>query len=630
MKKVVALLSSLAMSVALIGCGSGNAVSGTATGTAEGNGGEVAVTVTLEDGKIKDVKAEGLEETPGIGELALEQLPVAMVEGNTINVDVVSTATITSQAVIEAAKNAIVELGANPSDFQSKQETAVAEDVTKDCDIVVIGAGGAGMTAAISAADEGKNVIILESQPMVGGNTVRSTGGLNACGTKAQQELVFEQGAGVEKTLEKAADEKYADNETIQELAETVAKQYADYQANPEGYFDTVELFELDTMIGGHGLNNPALVNVLCGNSKAAVEWLSTNGIELPSCSSFGGASVKRINRPTGEDGKTIPVGSYIVPKLEENLESRGIEVIKDATAEKILTGAKGGNVSGVEAVGKNGNKITVNAPVVILATGGFGANLDMVTEYKPELEGFATTNAAGIQGQGIEMAKRLGAGVVDMDQIQIHPTVHVSETGAAALITEGLRGDGAILVNQEGKRFVNELDTRDAVSAAEIAQDGSYAWLIVDTGMKEKSAVIGKYIDKGFAVEGETLEDLAKATEIDAATLQETIDTWNAATEANEDAEFGRTAFAEPLATGPYYAIKVTPAVHHTMGGLMINTDANVIAEDGKTVIPGLYAAGEVTGGVHGGNRLGGNAVTDIIVFGRIAGESASNFEAE
>ena len=279
----------------------------------------------------------------------------------------------------------------------------------------------------------------------------------------------------------------------------------------------------------------------------------------------------------------------------------------------------------GVTGVAADGSKLTVNADAVILATGGFGANLDMVVSYKPELEGFMTTNAAGIQGQGIVMAQALGAATVDMNQIQIHPTV---EANTAALITEGLRGDGAILVNAEGKRFIDEVGTRDVVSAAEIAQTGSYGYLIVDQAMVDASSVIQGYIKKGFTTQGDTYEALAAELGMDEAAFAETMNNWNACVEAKSDAEFGRTSFANPLNTAPYYAIKVTPGVHHTMGGLKINPATEVLTEDGS-VIPGLFAAGEITGGVHGANRLGGNAVADFVVFGRIAAESAASYVA-
>ena len=253
------------------------------------------------------------------------------------------------------------------------------------------------------------------------------------------------------------------------------------------------------------------------------------------------------------------------------------------------------------------------------------GANLDMVVKYKPELKGFMTTNAAGIQGQGIEMAQAIGAATVDMDQIQIHPTV---EANTAALITEGLRGDGAVLINAEGKRFIDEVGTRDVVSAAEIAQTGSYSWLVVDQAMVDASSVIQGYIKKGYTVTGETYEELGKAMGVDEAAFAETMEKWNGYVEAKNDPDFGRTSFANPLNTAPYYAVKVTAGVHHTMGGLKINANTEVLNEKGE-VIPGLFAAGEVTGGVHGANRLGGNAVADFTVFGRIAGKAASDYAA-
>ena len=596
-------------------------VSGSFTGTAKGMG-EVSVTLTLTDNVITDCTAKGDEETPGIGSVVIEQFPGEVVEGNTINLDSISGATITSNAFVEAAKAALTEAGLNPDDYMAKADkTANGETVSYDADVVVIGAGGAGMTAAMTAADAGQKVVILESQAMVGGNSARATGGMNAVKTVYQDENEFDQAAGVEKTLATAA-EKYADNETITALAKTVSEQWAAYQANPTGYFDSVELMELDTMVGGKGINNPELVKTLCEGTADAIDWLDENGITLHNVSSFGGASVKRIHRPVNEEGKVVSVGAYMIPLLQENCEKRGIDIVLNTTVDTILTDANGAAV-GVSGTDKDGNTVVVNAKSVILATGGFGANLDMVTQYKPELAGFMTTNAAGAQGQGIEMATAIGAGTVDMDQIQIHPTV---EANTAALITEGLRGDGAILVNANGERFIDEVGTRDVVSAAEIAQPGSYSWLIVDQAMADASSVIQGYIKKGYTKTGATYEELAKELDVDPAAFANTMETWNSYVEAKNDPDFGRTSFANPLNNGPYYAIKVTAGVHHTMGGVTINSATEVLKEDG-TVIPGLFAAGEVTGGVHGANRLGGTAVADFVVFGRIAGESAANY---
>ena len=632
-KSVSALAMAAVIAVSLFGygCGAKSAstssdagVSGDFTGTAKGFGGDVSVTLTLTDSAITGCTAEGKDETEGVGSQAIAKMPGEIAENGSIAVDGVSGATITSTAIKEAAAAALTAAGLNPDDYKTAVENnATAEDSTVDADVVVVGAGGAGMTAAITAAAEGKSVVILESQSMVGGNSVRATGGMNAGKTVYQDENEFGESAGVEKTLKTAA-EKYADNETITALAKTVSEQWAAYQANPTGYFDSVELMELDTMIGGKGINDPALVETLCANSADAIDWLDEHGITLHNVSSFGGASVKRIHRPVNAEGKTVSVGSYMIPLLEENCEKAGVKMMLDTTATEILTDANGAAV-GVKATGASGETVTVNAKAVVLATGGFGANLDMVVKYKPELKGFMTTNAPGIQGQGIEMAQAIGAATVDMDQIQIHPTV---EANTAALITEGLRGDGAILINEEGQRFIDEVGTRDVVSAAEIAQTGSYSWLVVDQAMADASSVIQGYIKKGYTVTGSTYEELGKAMGVDAAAFAETMEKWNGCVEAKNDPDFGRTSFANPLNTAPYYAVKVTAGVHHTMGGLKINANTEVLNEKGE-VIPGLFAAGEVTGGVHGANRLGGNAVADFTVFGRIAGAAASDYAA-
>ncbi len=621
MKKLTALLASATMALSLVGCSTAKTYTGEAYGHDKEN--PVKVTLTIKDKTITKVEVDASHETAGIGSKAADALPEQIVSANSLDVDGVSGATQTSKAIIEAATAALKQAGLEPSDLVSKNtSTTKAKDIEETVDVVIVGAGGAGMTAAITATDAGKKVIVVESQPIAGGNSVRSTGGMNAAKTPYQDKNEFAESAGVEKTLKTAA-EKFADNATITALAATVKAQWDAYQANPQGYFDSVELMELDTMIGGKGKNNPELVKALAENSADAIEWLASIGAEVKNVGAFGGASVKRIHRPVNADGKVTAVGAYIVPILEKNLQDRNVQFLFDTTANEIIM--KDGKAVGIKGTGKDGHKVTINAKSVVIATGGFGANAEMVEKYKPELKGFATTNAEGAQGQGIDMATAAGAATVDMDQIQIHPTVHIEEDGNAHLITEGLRGDGAILVNAEGKRFYDEVSTRDKVSAAIIAQPEKSAWLVVDQSMVDKSAVIAGYIKSGYTVTGATYDELAKDMGDDEATFTSTMNTWNQAVEAKSDTEFGRTSFANPLATAPYYAIKITPAVHHTMGGIVINPKAEVLNEKGEA-ISGLYAAGEVTGGVHGANRLGGNAVADFVVFGRISGQSAAD----
>ena len=595
----------------------------TGTATAKGFGGDVTVSITLVDGEIAYVEMTGDGETAGIGGNIINEWPEAFVNANGI-VDTYTGATfaqITRNGVLEAAKAALANAGVNPDDYLREAGQEAAEDVTLDADIVIVGAGGAGMTAAISAADAGMSVIVLESQPAVGGNSVKSTGGMNAAKTVYQDKNEFGENAGVEKTLKAA--EGYADNEFITNSASIVKSAWEAWQANPDGYFDSIQLFALDTMIGGKGINDPELVKTLVNYSADAIAWLETVGIDLNNVAAFGGASVKRIHRPVDENGKVVSVGAYIVPRLETAMKEReNITLCLDTTATEILTNEAGAAV-GVKATGKTGNTVTVNAQAVILATGGFGANLDMVVQYKPDLAGFMTTNASGIQGQGIRMAEALGAATVDMEQIQIHPTV---QADTASLITEGLRGDGAILINANGERFIDEVGTRDVVSAAEIAQPGSFSWLVVDQKMVDASSVIQGYIKRGLMLQGDSYEALAKELDIPADAFAATMEKWNGYVAEKNDPDFGRTSFANPLDTAPFYAVKVTAGIHHTMGGLKIDPETHVLNADGQ-IIPGLFAAGEVTGGVHGANRLGGNAVADIIVFGRIAGEQAAAY---
>ena len=444
-------------------------------------------------------------------------------------------------------------------------------------DIVIIGAGGAGMTAAIQARQAGAtDVIILEKMPMVGGNTTRSTGGLNA--------------------------------------AETT------YQAE-KGVEDSIALFVEDTMKGGKELNNLELVTVMAENSAAAVDWVNEIGGDLSVVGMFGGASVERIHRPTD----TSAVGPMLVAALSNKVDELGIPVLLNTKAESIHVD-ENGKINGVTAVCGD-DEMFISCTAVVLATGGFGNNPEMIVKYNKDLEGFSTTNHPGATGDGIAMAEAVGAAFVDLEQIQTHPTVH-PET--SLMYTEGVRGNGAILINTLGRRFVNELETRDVVSSAILAQPDAYSWMLFDETVRQSLKAIESYITAGIVFEADTVEGLAEQIGVDPATMAETLTAYAAMVDAKADPDFGRpdTAMLSRLDTPKFYAAKCAPAVHHTMGGVKISTTAEVInTEDAP--IPGLFAAGEITGGVHGANRLGGNAVTDIVVFGRIAGTSAAAYVA-
>ena len=447
-------------------------------------------------------------------------------------------------------------------------------NAAEQADIVVIGAGGAGMAAAVQAHDNGvKKVVILEKMPMAGGNTVRATGGINAAETPQQAKM---------------------------------------------GIKDSIDQMYKDTMKGGHNLNNPELVKVLCQNSNDAVQWLIKLGGNFQDVGFLGGATNKRAHRPTGG----AAVGPEVVKTLYNAVEARKIDLRTENQVVDLIV--KNGAVAGVKVKGEDGKTYEINAKAVVNAAGGFAGNNAMVSKIIPRLKGFATTNHPGATGDGLLLSEKVKAAFVDMDQIQTHPTV-VETTGV--MVTEAVRGNGAVLINKEGKRFYDELSTRDAVSAAVLKQTTGHAYMFFDDDVRKSLKAIEGYIKMpGMVIQGKTLDEIAKNMGVPAANLKATMAQYAKDQAAGKDSCCGRTKMERPLNKAPYYAILVTPAVHHTMGGVKINTKAEVIDVNGK-VIPGYFAAGEVTGGVHGGNRLGGNAQADIIVFGRIAGNSATAY---
>ncbi len=590
MKKLTRIALAALMSVSVMACGTSEQPApeggslykaGTYEAEADGFGGSanpVHLSVTLSDNAIDKIEYTADGETPTVGGAALPKLVENVIAAQSPNIDGVSGATVTSTAFFAALNDALTQAGADPASIEPKDTgKAAAEDIEKTCDIVIAGAGGAGMTAAITAAQNGKKVIILEKGSVSGGNSSYATGGMNAADTHYQAE---------------------------------------------QGIEDSADLYYADTMKGGHDINNPDLVRTLADNSSAAIDWLDSIGAPLSNVGQAGGASAMRQHRPVNDEGKILSVGTYLVEHLTDTCGEVGVEIIYNAKVDTILVDE--GKAAGLHATGDAGNSITVRADSVIITTGGFGSNPDMITKYRPDLEGYVSTNAPTITGDLIPVLEDIGADFVDLEQIQVHPTV-VQKDGA--LISESLRGDGAILLNKYGKRFCDEMNTRDVVSAHISEQDDSYAWLIADQKMADESTVVEKYHSKGYMVQCDTLADLAKLIGCDEATLEETFSKWQASVAAQKDDEFEHeaiTSVVTDLSHAPYYAVQIAPGIHHCMGGVKINTEAEVIDIDGEA-IPNLFAAGEVTGGVHGGNRLGGNAVADFVVFGRIAGENAS-----
>ena len=440
-------------------------------------------------------------------------------------------------------------------------------------DIVIIGSGGAGLSSAITATEKGAKVIVLEKMAYFGGNSNRSEGEMNAAGTKQQK-----------------------------------AHGITD---------DTPERFAADTIRGGHGLNDPALVKALTENAVSAEEWLLDLGAHF--CHRMGRGGGQTRARGHGPcDGS--PVGIEIMRVLGERADKDHIDMRLNNRVTKILM--KNGKVSGVQVKTPKGME-TINAKAVILATGGFGANHKMVEKYRPELKGFSTTNHPGATGDGIILAQQVGAGLTDIEQIQIHPTV-IKKNGA--LISESMRARGGFLLNKNGKRFTNELLTRDVVSANELKQPGGIAYLVIDNSIYSKNKMAQNYTAEKLMTKCDTIADVAKLIGVDEKVVQASFDQYHKAFDNKKDDLFGRPEMLIRMDQAPYFVAEVTPGIHHTMGGVKIDPQAEVLTPE-KKPIPGLFAAGEVTGGVHGGNRIGGNAVADIITFGRISANSALKY---
>lgn len=574
------LILMLVLTMALSGCANDKEeiaadsalfIAGKYEGEGQGHAGKIKVAVTVSELKIESIELLEFSES----EFAVDpanKLIENIIKANSAEIDAVAGATVTSGGILEAVRNALATAYIEGASKQTEATTEATLEVAledKSADIVVIGAGGAGLTAAIEAAEGGAHVIVVEKMPMVGGNTKYATGGLNAAGTTSQSDL------GIE---------------------------------------DTVEIFYEDTMVGGGNINNPDLVRVLAENGSETVEWLKGIGADLSDVGRMAGASVNRTHRPTGG----APVGNHIVDVLYAKAQEMQIEIVLESEVIGLLGDASG--VTGVTVKTKDGN-YQINAKAVIIATGGFGANNDLVASFDPTLKGYGTTNHPGATGDVIEFAQTFDLAYVDMKEIQTHPTVMPSNN---YMITEAVRGNGAILVNREGLRFVNELATRAVVSDAQLAQTGASGFLLFDQSVRESLSAIEGYYNKGFLVEGETLEELAANLGVEPSVLNETVKAYNGYVTGGVDEAFGREDMPRALEVGPYYAVEVAPAIHHTMGGLVITTQAEVVNTQGE-VIKGLFAAGEVTGGIHGNNRLGGNALADITTFGRIAGEKAA-----
>lgn len=573
---------------------------GTYTATTTGMH-EMKVIVTVSGDKIEDIKLEH-SETPGIGEPAAESLPKDILDIQGLGVDVVSGATLTSNAIINGVIDALKQAGATDADINAlkeiKKTVEKEEDQELTADVVVIGAGGAGMAAAVTAQQAGKSVIVIEKTGQMGGNTILSGGALNA----------------------------------VDDGSETA-------KANK----DSVELHYTQTYEGGDKEGNEVLVHTLTDNAWAGVEWLKSLGMEFHDTPfTVTGGLWPRAHKPVE------PEGTGFFKTYQAYMDSNsGITMVYNTTADALIV--ENDAVRGVTCTGQTGNKVTVKANNgVVLATGGFSRNVELreagnaVNKKWPTLdESIPSTNTTAITGDGIKMADAIGANLVQMENIQLLP-LGDPETGSLSGNIEHAV-ESRIFVNLEGKRFVNEAGRRDDMTLGLFDQPEKTMYIVMDSDTYPTGDELNNFGEKlsdlvsaGRAVKADTLEELAEKIGVPADNLVASVEEYNryckGGDKEGEADEFGRELFVDTdgvnngINNAPYYAAVRVPTVHHTMGGVEINENTEVLNKDGK-VIAGLYAAGEVTGGIHGTNRLGGNALTDTVVFGRIAGTNAAAY---
>lgn len=556
----------------------------TTQGTGVGKHGDVTVAVTFDSGKIKDIKIVKQQENPVLAAKVFTDLKQHVIDTNSVQLDAISGATFSSKGFLDAVADAAKKAGVMLSKADKKAIKKAVKALPKESsyDVVVIGAGGAGFSAAIEAKNAGANVVLLEKMPAVGGNSLISGAEMNAAKNWVQPKL------GIND--------------------------------------DSPELHAEDTYKGGDMKGDMNVIKVMTHNALDAAKWCRDYlGVrfEDDNLFFFGGHSRKRALIPVGH------TGTEFITKFQAKADELGIPIITNMKAEELIKD-KSGRVVGVKAT-MNGASYTFNAKGgVVLATGGFGANPEMVKKYNPKIdERFKTTDAPGTTGEALYMAERAGAQLVNMGYIQTYPICDPI-SGVIELIADA-RFDGAIMLNQEGKRFVEELQRRDVLSEAILKQTGGYCWVLwndkigsISNTVKEHPTEYEAFTKQGIMATCDDLKCVADFTKIPFDSLKGTVNRVSSMTGKGNDKDFNHRSGLVDMTQGKYYVIKAVPSVHHTMGGVRINEKAQALTAEGKA-IPGLWAAGEVTGVTHGTNRLGGNAYTDIIVFGRIAGKAAA-----
>ncbi len=551
-----------------------------------GKNGHIEVEVVTNGGVIERINVLYSHESDGLGDVCMNKLSQLIVDNQTLNVDMVSGATLSSSAFLIAVSEALKAAGEDVAEWEKRPKAveAAPRDLADAYDVVVVGTGGAGFAAAISAANLGKSVLLMEKLGIFGGSTALSGGEMAVPGNWIQL------------------------NNGIEDSPEQLAE---------------------DMLAGGDNLGDPELVSVIANGVYDAAQWLTFEGGVAWEHNQlfFGGHSVERSIIPKGHKGNAMTTRlterarNIANLALADNLKA--VELVMD-----------GGAVAGVKAESTiTGDVYEFSCGAVVLATGGFGSNVAMRAEANSDFgDRFNSTDSVGAQGDGLVMARSVGAALIDMDLIQTYPICDV-DTGALLYLDDMRLDQRTVMFNKEGRRFVEELDRRDVLSNAILSQTGAIAYEIWDQAAADETGVVDIHADefenlsaRGLCIKADTIEECCEPFGIDAEALKATIEMWNGYADAGTDPDFNYRGELQRVEVAPFYIMAYKPAVHYTMGGLHINAEAQVLDEAGVP-IPGLYAAGEVAGHKMGANRLGSTSMSDIYTFGRIAGNNAAAY---
>ncbi len=537
---------------------------GTYTTKAWGNNGEMQVETVIEGGKIASVIIVEDQETNGVSDVPLAQLPQDIVNAQSVGVDIYAGASMTSRGILNAVSEALTEAGADLAQWKTPvhREAAAAEDA--ECDVLVIGSGAAGITASIHAAQNGAKVIMVEKLDFVGGTSLLSASMFGSVGTSVHQ-----------------AEGK---TETVEDLVENYMKKEAATGAYAE----------------------EASARILAENSAAAAEYLIGLGVN------FDHTSSKFILAPTA--GKRV--GEMVIPALMGEAEKAGVEVRVSTKALHLVM--EDGKAAGAVVQNANG-EYTIHAKAVVMATGGYAANRTMVSQYMPEWSNSIYYCSPGDTGDGIIMAQEAGLKVVDLTVMKANPLVFYDRT--CALTMNSAVSAGAIMVNHEGKRFANEQGSY-GISPIINSQTKGEGIVLFDNTLVESNATMQEYLEKGYLTEAESLAELAEKLEINGDALAETVARYQQLAAAGKDEDFGRGKVADLYSGATFYGIIVKPSIQGTFGGIRTNTETEVFNESDE-IVPGMYAVGECA--QEGVNGL--NPMTTNLVYGKICGEHAAAY---